>query len=74
MDEDGRFTELVGPQLQGLSVLTEGTDKGKHYKQTLWRNSCVVLMCFLCCLLSDFHAEGAWSSGAGAAVRPQLPL
>ncbi|RVE66365.1 hypothetical protein OJAV_G00106640 [Oryzias javanicus] len=27
VDEEGRFTELVGPQLQGLPVLTEGTDK-----------------------------------------------
>lgn len=28
VDEDGRFTELAGPELQGLSVMTEGTDKG----------------------------------------------
>lgn len=28
MDEDGRFTELAGPELQNLSVMTEGTDKG----------------------------------------------
>ncbi|XP_041828619.1 isoleucine--tRNA ligase, mitochondrial isoform X2 [Melanotaenia boesemani] len=27
VDEDGRFTELSGPELQGLSVMTEGTDK-----------------------------------------------
>uniref|UniRef100_A0A3P9HSI0 Isoleucine--tRNA ligase, mitochondrial n=1 Tax=Oryzias latipes TaxID=8090 RepID=A0A3P9HSI0_ORYLA len=27
VDDDGRFTELAGPQLQGLSVLTEGTEK-----------------------------------------------
>lgn len=25
---DGRFTELAGPELQNLSVMTEGTDKG----------------------------------------------
>lgn len=28
VDEDGRFTELAGPELQSLSVMTEGTDKG----------------------------------------------
>ncbi|XP_037551138.1 isoleucine--tRNA ligase, mitochondrial [Nematolebias whitei] len=27
VDEDGRFTELAGPELQSLSVMTEGTDK-----------------------------------------------
>ncbi|KAM4724275.1 isoleucine--tRNA ligase, mitochondrial isoform 3-T3 [Anableps anableps] len=26
VDEDGRFTELAGPELQNLSVMTEGTD------------------------------------------------
>ncbi|XP_054894348.1 isoleucine--tRNA ligase, mitochondrial isoform X1 [Poeciliopsis prolifica] len=26
VDEDGRFTELAGPKLQNLSVMTEGTD------------------------------------------------
>lgn len=28
MDEDGRFTEVAGPELQSLSVMREGTDKG----------------------------------------------
>lgn len=28
VDEDGRFTELAGPELQNLSVMREGTDKG----------------------------------------------
>lgn len=28
VDEDGRFTELAGPELQHLSVMREGTDKG----------------------------------------------
>ncbi|XP_061599104.1 isoleucine--tRNA ligase, mitochondrial isoform X2 [Cololabis saira] len=27
VDEEGRFTELAGPELQSLSVMTEGTDK-----------------------------------------------
>ncbi|KAM6913231.1 isoleucine--tRNA ligase, mitochondrial isoform 2-T2 [Xenentodon cancila] len=27
VDEDGRFTELAGPELQSLPVMTEGTDK-----------------------------------------------
>ncbi|XP_028994181.1 isoleucine--tRNA ligase, mitochondrial isoform X2 [Betta splendens] len=27
VDEDGKFTKLVGPELQNLSVMTEGTDK-----------------------------------------------
>uniref|UniRef100_A0A8C4FB50 Isoleucine--tRNA ligase, mitochondrial n=1 Tax=Dicentrarchus labrax TaxID=13489 RepID=A0A8C4FB50_DICLA len=27
VDEDGKFTELAGPELQNLSVMTEGTDK-----------------------------------------------
>ncbi|KAM9340808.1 isoleucine--tRNA ligase, mitochondrial [Symphorus nematophorus] len=27
VDEDGRFTDLAGPELQNLSVMTEGTDK-----------------------------------------------
>nr|XP_046268197.1 isoleucine--tRNA ligase, mitochondrial isoform X3 [Scatophagus argus] len=27
VDEDGKFTELAGPALQNLSVMTEGTDK-----------------------------------------------
>uniref|UniRef100_A0A3Q2QF15 Isoleucine--tRNA ligase, mitochondrial n=1 Tax=Fundulus heteroclitus TaxID=8078 RepID=A0A3Q2QF15_FUNHE len=27
VDEDGRFTELAGPELQNLPVITEGTDK-----------------------------------------------
>ncbi|XP_070697859.1 isoleucine--tRNA ligase, mitochondrial isoform X3 [Pempheris klunzingeri] len=27
VDEDGKFTELAGPELQSLSVMTEGTDK-----------------------------------------------
>ena len=29
VDEDGKFTELAGPELQNLSVMTEGTDKGR---------------------------------------------
>lgn len=29
VDEDGRFTTMAGPQLQGLPVMTEGTDTGK---------------------------------------------
>lgn len=28
VDEDGKFTELAGPELQNLPVLKEGTDKG----------------------------------------------
>lgn len=28
VDEDGRFTEVAGPELQNLSVMREGTDKG----------------------------------------------
>jgi len=28
VDEDGKFTDLAGPELQNLSVMTEGTDKG----------------------------------------------
>lgn len=28
MDEDGNFTEVAGPELQNLPVMTEGTDKG----------------------------------------------
>lgn len=31
VDEDGKFTELAGPELQNLAVLTEGTDKGSIY-------------------------------------------
>ncbi|XP_049917306.1 isoleucine--tRNA ligase, mitochondrial isoform X2 [Epinephelus moara] len=27
VDEDGKFTELAGPELQNLSVMSEGTDK-----------------------------------------------
>lgn len=30
VDEDGRFTELAGPKLQNLSVMTEGTDTGRR--------------------------------------------
>lgn len=32
VDEDGKFTELAGPELQNLSVMTEGTDKGLELK------------------------------------------
>lgn len=28
VDEDGTFSELAGPELQKLSVMTEGNDKG----------------------------------------------
>lgn len=28
VDADGKFTELAGPELQNLSVMTHGTDKG----------------------------------------------
>lgn len=28
VDEDGKFNELAGPELQKLSVMTEGNDKG----------------------------------------------
>lgn len=28
VDEDGTFNELAGPELQKLSVMTEGNDKG----------------------------------------------
>lgn len=28
VDEDGKFTELAGPELQNLAVMSEGTDKG----------------------------------------------
>uniref|UniRef100_A0A3B3ZS03 isoleucine--tRNA ligase n=1 Tax=Periophthalmus magnuspinnatus TaxID=409849 RepID=A0A3B3ZS03_9GOBI len=30
VDEDGKFTELAGPELQSLSVMSEGTNKGKN--------------------------------------------
>lgn len=29
VDEEGRFTEQAGPELQNLAVMTEGTDKGR---------------------------------------------
>ena len=29
MDEEGRFTELAGPELQSLSVMGEGNDTGR---------------------------------------------
>lgn len=28
VDEDGKFTELAGPELQDLSAMTDGTNKG----------------------------------------------
>lgn len=28
VDEDGKFTELVGPELQNLCAMTDGTNKG----------------------------------------------
>lgn len=28
VDEDGKFTELAGPELQHLYVMREGTEKG----------------------------------------------
>lgn len=31
VDEDAKFTELAGPELQNLAVMTEGTDKGNIY-------------------------------------------
>lgn len=31
VDEDGKFTELAGPELQNLAVMTEGTDKGNAH-------------------------------------------
>lgn len=34
VDEDGRFTDLAGPELQNLAVMTEGTDKGNIYTHT----------------------------------------
>lgn len=35
VDEDGTFNELAGPELQKLSVMTEGNDKGiKTWKST----------------------------------------
>lgn len=34
VDEDGKFTELAGPELQNLAVMTEGTDKGNIYTHT----------------------------------------
>lgn len=34
VDEDAKFTELAGPELQNLAVMTEGTDKGNIYTST----------------------------------------
>lgn len=28
VDEDGKYTELAGPELQNLPVMREGTEKG----------------------------------------------
>lgn len=34
MDEDGKYTELAGPELKDLCVMSEGTDKGNVLKDT----------------------------------------
>ena len=33
VDEDGKFSELAGSELQNLAVMTDGTDKGNIYTQ-----------------------------------------
>ncbi len=33
MDEEGRFTELAGPELQNKSVMTEGNATGERDRE-----------------------------------------
>lgn len=80
VDEDGMFTELAGPELQNLSVMTEGTDKGTTEN---WDSSAFHILNIFnisrtfvcdCACVSDFHAEGVWSFGERGAVCSQLPI
>lgn len=40
MDEEGRFTELAGPELQNKSVMTEGNATGERDR---WRKEKILL-------------------------------
>ena len=42
VDEDGKFTESAGPELQSLSVMTEGTNKGTVCSFCLFPPSVVI--------------------------------
>lgn len=57
MDADGKFTELAGPELQNLSVMTKGTDKGTAKICENHKTLCKTML--LCqCIVSDrviFH-------------------
>lgn len=53
VDEDGTFNELAGPELQKLSVMTEGNDKGiktwkkgrtRGFYRLLKRNNFLIIM------------------------------
>lgn len=73
VDEDGKFTELAGPELQNLAVMTEGTDKGSvcTHQSTPPRRSRLTSSSGPS---SHLHAEGLWGSGEGGAVCPQLSV
>lgn len=50
MDEDGRFTELAGAELQDLAVMSEGTDKGTSFTYCMNINaSCPLFSSELLC-------------------------
>ncbi len=42
MDEEGRFTELAGPELQNKSVMTEGNATGERETER-WRKEKISL-------------------------------
>lgn len=75
VDEEGRFTERAGPELQNLAVMTEGTDKGRTPEHPGWTPSVSALDC-MCGVspCSDLHAGGRWRTAEGGELYPQLPV
>lgn len=64
VNEDGKFTELAGPELENLSVMKEGNEKGTADMRVGYGNllsviACGVLISFCTLCVSDLYAEGA---------------
>lgn len=53
VDEDGKFTELAGPELKDLSVMSDGTEKGNAYMlkdaHNMDESNFFTFLCMFCC-------------------------
>src|SRR4029434_115430 len=58
VDEEGMFTELAGPELQGKLVMAEGNDTGEwERKEERGANTLCVCVCVCVCVCAEWLGQ-----------------